>query len=113
MIKMLAMSYLFFCVNVQNQVFPLLAINNFNDNVMAISNKWLYSLLPYFINEIINYFWQYPISFLGRSRSKLEVGQPQYKAWSDCTGVQAGLAMYWGQSLINLGFGRIRVNNQC
>ena len=34
----------------------------------------------------------------------------QYRAWSDCTDVQAGLALYWWQRLITFGFNRIRVN---
>ena len=34
----------------------------------------------------------------------------QYKAWSDCTDVQADLALYWWQRLITFGVGRIRVN---
>ena len=34
----------------------------------------------------------------------------QYRAWLDCTDVQAGLALYWWQSLITFGVGRIRVN---
>ena len=33
----------------------------------------------------------------------------QYRAWSDCMDLQAGLALYW-QRLITFGSGRIRVN---
>ena len=33
----------------------------------------------------------------------------QYRAWSDCTDVQTGLALYWWQRLISFGVGRIRV----
>ena len=33
----------------------------------------------------------------------------QYRAWSDCTDVQANLALYWWQRLISFGVGRIRV----
>ena len=32
------------------------------------------------------------------------------KAWSECTDVLAGLALYWWQRLITFGYGRIRVN---
>ena len=34
----------------------------------------------------------------------------QYRALSNCTDVQAGLALYWWQKLITFGVGRIRVN---
>ena len=33
----------------------------------------------------------------------------QYRVWSDCTDVQAGLALYWWQRLITFGVSRIRV----
>ena len=36
----------------------------------------------------------------------------QYRALSDCTGVQAGLTLYWWQRLIAFGFDRIRVNQR-
>ena len=36
----------------------------------------------------------------------------QYRAWSDCTDVQAGLALHWWQRLLTFGVGRIRVNNK-
>ena len=34
----------------------------------------------------------------------------QYRAWSDCTVVQAGQALYWWQRLITFGVGRKRIN---
>ena len=34
----------------------------------------------------------------------------QYRGWSDCTEVQAGMALYWWQSLFTFGVGWIRVN---
>ena len=33
----------------------------------------------------------------------------QYRAWSDCTEVQAGLVLYWWQILITFGSSRIKV----
>ena len=35
----------------------------------------------------------------------------QYRAWLNCTDVQAGLVLYWCQRLIIFGSSRIRVNN--
>ena len=40
----------------------------------------------------------------------LKLVSQQYRAWSDCTEVQAGLALYWWQRLIASGSSRIRVN---
>ena len=37
----------------------------------------------------------------------------QYRAWSDCTDVQDGLALYWWQRLLTFGVGRIRVKTIC
>ena len=34
----------------------------------------------------------------------------QYRAWSDCTALQTGLALYWWQRLITFGSSRIWVN---
>ena len=34
----------------------------------------------------------------------------QYRAWSDITDVQTGLALYWWHRLITFGSNRIRVN---
>ena len=67
--------------------------------------------MPNFLN-VINHlqFLALSIIILGISWWKLEVGQPKYRAWSDCTEVQAGLALYWWQRLITFGVGRIRVN---
>ena len=35
----------------------------------------------------------------------------QYRAWSDCTNVQAGLALYWWQSLllVVISMGRVKI----
>ena len=41
---------------------------------------------------------------------KLKLVSRQYRARSDCTDVQVGLALYWWQSLITFGVGKIRVN---
>ena len=41
----------------------------------------------------------------------LNLVSQQYRAWSYCTGVHAGLALYWWQKLITFGVGRIRVKN--
>ena len=39
----------------------------------------------------------------------------QYRAWSDCMDLQAGLVLVWWQRLITFGFSRIRVklHQQC
>ena len=39
----------------------------------------------------------------------LKLDRQQYKAWSDCMDVQAGMALYWWQMLITFGSSRIRV----
>ena len=48
--------------------------------------------------------------FLGYQDENLKLVSQQYRAWSDCTDVQAGLALYCWQKLITLGSSRIRVN---
>ena len=60
-----------------------------------------------------------PYSFLALSiiifrdiqYENLKLVSQQYRAWSDCKDVQAGLALYWWQRLITFGVGRIRVKN--
>ena len=54
------------------------------------------------------------VQIIGPGMSELEflifyISQ-QYRAWSDCTEVQAGLALYWWQRLLTFCVGRIRVN---
>ena len=44
------------------------------------------------------HFWTCPFSILGKSRQNFKVGQPMYRAWSDCMDMQAGLALYWLES---------------
>ena len=48
--------------------------------------------------------------FLGYQDEKLV--SHQYRAWSDCMDVQAGLALCWWQRLITFDCSRIRVNIQ-
>ena len=50
--------------------------------------------------------------FKGYQDEKLKLVSQQYRAWSDYTDVQAGLALYWWQRLFNFDVGRIRVNNK-
>ena len=40
----------------------------------------------------------------------LKLDSQQYRAWSDCMGVQAGLALYWYQRLNIFSSNRIKVN---
>ena len=47
--------------------------------------------------------------FYGFQDENLKMVCQQYRAWSDCTDVQAGLALYWWQRLITFDVGRIRV----
>ena len=47
--------------------------------------------------------------FQGHQDENLKMVSQQYRAWLDCTDVQAGLALYWWESLITFGVGRIRV----
>ena len=66
-----------------------------------------------FLNEIIFLkFLALSIIIFGDIKMKTcHVGQPTVlRAWSDCTDVQAGQALYWWQRLITFGVGRIRVN---
>ena len=60
--------------------------------------------------------WNNPTSILELSiiifrdiKIKTKLDSQQYRAWSDCTDVQAGLALYWSQRLFTFGVGRIRV----
>ena len=47
--------------------------------------------------------------FYGYQDENLKLVSQQYRAWSDCTDVQAGLALYWWQRLFTFSVGRIRV----
>ena len=49
----------------------------------------------------------------GYQDENLKLVSQQYRASSDCTDVQAGLALFWWQSLITFGVGRVRVNTSC
>ena len=51
--------------------------------------------------------------FKGYQDGNLKLVSQQYRAWSDCTEEQASLALYWWQSLITFGVGRIKVNIYC
>ena len=48
--------------------------------------------------------------FNGYQNENLKLVSHQYRAWSDCTDVQPGLALYWWQRQITIGVDRIRVN---
>ena len=61
--------------------------------------------MPNFWNEIIH------LTFLALSIIILEISRLKTWSWSECTDVQAGLALYCWQRLITFGSGRIRVNN--
>ena len=47
--------------------------------------------------------------FKGYQDENLKLDSQQYRAWSDCMDVQAGLAQYCWQRLITFGVGKIRV----
>ena len=47
--------------------------------------------------------------FKGYQDGNMKMVSQQYRAWSDCTDVQVGLALYWWQRLLIIGVGRIRV----
>ena len=51
----------------------------------------------------------HPFSFEGYQGESLKLVSQQNRAWSDCTDVQAGLALFWWPRLITFGFSRIRV----
>ena len=42
----------------------------------------------------------------------LKLVDQQYRAWSECTDVQASQALYWWQRLIAFGSDRTRVNTK-
>ena len=48
-------------------------------------------------------------SVLMTRNENLKLVSQQYRAWSDCMDVQAGLALYWWQKLITFSFCRRRV----
>ena len=65
-----------------------------------------------FFNELVHlplfrtvhyHFWGYQVE-------NLKMVSQQYRAWTDCTNVPAGLALYWWQRLITFGSSRLRVN---
>ena len=51
-----------------------------------------------------------PLSFKGYQDVNLKLVSQQNRAWSDCTDVQTGLALYRWQRLITFDSSRIRVN---
>ena len=62
----------------------------------------------YGINHLT--FWAWSIIIFRDNKMKTwKLISQQYRAWSECTVVQAGMALYWLQRLINFIFGRIRV----
>ena len=61
-------------------------------------------------NNLSCIFWHSPLSFWGYQDENFQLVSQQYRAWSDCTDVQSGLALYWWQRLITFGVSRIRVN---
>ena len=63
-----------------------------------------------FLNGIIHLqFFKLPSIIFRDIKMRTWVSQ-QYKAWLDCTDVQACLALYWLQRLTTFGSSRIRVN---
>ena len=50
------------------------------------------------------------IIILGILDKNLKLVSQQYRVWSDCTELQAGLTLYWLQRLIIFSDSRIRVN---
>ena len=70
--------------------------------------KFLKQNNPPYIFGTIHY------QFQGYHDENLKLASHQYRAWSDCTDVHAGLALYWWQKLIIFGVGRIKVKtDQC
>ena len=64
--------------------------------------------MPNFLNGIIHLPF-IELSIIIFRDIKMKTSSLQYRAWSDCTNVQAGLALYMWQKLITFGVGRIRV----
>ena len=75
----------------------------------------------YFVNPSPAVFrkWTCPPSIFGavhyhiweNQDKNLKLASQQYRAWSVCMDVQAGLALYWWQRLITLSTSRIRVKS--
>ena len=67
--------------------------------------------MPNFFNEIIllTFLALTIFIFKGYQGKNFKLVSQQYTGWSDCMDVQAGLALYWWQSLITFSVGRIRV----
>ena len=61
---------------------------------------------PSYIFGTVHYHFQ------GYQDGNLKLVSQQYRTWSDCTDVQAGLALYWWQRLLTFSVSRIRVNNR-
>ena len=90
--------------------FIIRAVANMYDCIFMTKFYLLTLNLPNFLNGIIIFhFWNCPLSFMGYQDENLKLVSQQYRAWSDCTDVQAGLAQYWWQRLITFSVGRIRV----
>ena len=51
----------------------------------------LYLTMPNFLTSIYGFFYYY---FQGYQCENLQLVNQQYRAWSDCTNLQAGLALY-------------------
>ena len=57
--------------------------------------------LPNFLNGLVHFpILNCPLSFLGYQDENLKMVSHRYRAWSECTDVQAGLAVYWWHSLV-------------
>ena len=62
--------------------------------------KWT---CPTYVFGTIHYqFWGY-------QDENFKIGSQQYRDWSDCTDVEAGLALYWWQKLMTMGSSRVSV----
>ena len=48
--------------------------------------------------------------FQGYQDDNIKLVSQEYRAWSDCMNVQAGLALYWWKRLITVSSSRIRAN---
>ena len=58
------------------------------------------NLLNFFKRTINLSVLDLSITIYGDIKMSLILASQQYRAWSDCTDVQTGLALYWWQSLI-------------
>ena len=72
---------------------------------------WIYGRKKVLTLNLLNFLnWIIRFPFLELSIINLKFVSQQYTSWSDCTDVQAGVALYLWQKLITYGFSRIRVN---